>query len=67
MRHFAVPGEPDAVITADLAEARECIKKADFFETAFGLERGAGSLHREAIRRLLAEVRGWSDEVDRGD
>lgn len=67
MRHFAVPGHPDAVITANLDEAREAIRRSDFFDAAFGVEQDAGTLHREVIRKLLGEVGEWSDQIERGE
>jgi carbonic anhydrase/acetyltransferase-like protein (isoleucine patch superfamily) len=62
MRHFAVPGEPDAIITADVEQARDHVQEADFFEVAFGLGQDSASLHREVIGKLLEEVAQWRDE-----
>lgn len=62
MRHFAVPGDPEAVITADVAQAREGVRESDFFGAAFGLAQDSTSLHRDVVRKLLDEIGQWRDE-----
>jgi carbonic anhydrase/acetyltransferase-like protein (isoleucine patch superfamily) len=64
MRHFAVPGDTEAVITADLALARDRVQESDFFDAVFGVGQHTASLHREVIDRLLDEVGQWRDEAD---
>jgi carbonic anhydrase/acetyltransferase-like protein (isoleucine patch superfamily) len=62
MRSFAVPSDTGAVITTDLAQARQLIQGSDFFDAAFGVDQDATSLHKEVIERLLDEVEQWHDD-----
>ncbi|HEX6460547.1 MAG TPA: DapH/DapD/GlmU-related protein [Thermoleophilaceae bacterium] len=63
MRQYAVAQEAgDALITADLDEARRLIARADFFGQVF--ERSDDdleTLHRATVATLRAEAEAWSD------
>jgi carbonic anhydrase/acetyltransferase-like protein (isoleucine patch superfamily) len=63
MRQYAVAGAGGtAVVTADLAEARELLAEADFFARAFAVdEPSLEALHRRATATLRAEAAGFSD------
>ena len=63
MRQYAVPGPDDeAVVTADLAAARELVARADFFGRAFEAdETDLEELHRRATATLRAEAADWPD------
>lgn len=65
LRHIAAP-TPDggALITADIAAAREHIAAADFFQTAFGTatDQPQEALHAQALARLRTELFAWDDE-----
>jgi carbonic anhydrase/acetyltransferase-like protein (isoleucine patch superfamily) len=65
MRHFAVPGDTGAVITADVAQARHGVQDSDFFDAVFGSDQDTASLHKEVIQRLLNEIEQWRDEPAR--
>jgi carbonic anhydrase/acetyltransferase-like protein (isoleucine patch superfamily) len=62
MRSFAVPSDTEALITADVAQARHIVQESDFFEGTFGLTQDAGSLHEEVIQKLLDEIGQWHDD-----
>jgi carbonic anhydrase/acetyltransferase-like protein (isoleucine patch superfamily) len=63
MRQYAVAGPGGtALVTGELAEARELLARADFFGRAFATdERDVGRLHRQSTAILRAEAAGWSD------
>jgi carbonic anhydrase/acetyltransferase-like protein (isoleucine patch superfamily) len=60
---IAVPDdEKGALITADIATARDAIARADFFGHSFGLDQpDQDLLHREAAATLRAETAAWTD------
>ena len=63
MNAYAVPGTEQAVITDDVAKARELVAEADFFAYAFGVaDASQRELHRQAIEALRREQAQWSDE-----
>lgn len=63
MRQYAVPGlDGTAVITADLAHARELLAHADFFAHTFGTnETDLAALHRRSSATLRSEACSFSD------
>jgi carbonic anhydrase/acetyltransferase-like protein (isoleucine patch superfamily) len=63
MRQYAIPGtDGAAIVTGDLAEARELLAGADFFARAFATdETNPEALHRQATATLRAEAAGFSD------
>jgi carbonic anhydrase/acetyltransferase-like protein (isoleucine patch superfamily) len=66
LRHYAVPGEDgEAVITADVEEARRHLAGADFFGHVFDADGQAdlAALHRRTTAILRAEAAGWTDRV----
>ena len=59
----APDGQNGALITADIAAARDAIARADFFGRAFGLEQpDQERLHRDAAARLREEAAAWTDK-----
>jgi carbonic anhydrase/acetyltransferase-like protein (isoleucine patch superfamily) len=66
MRHYAVPGDDgQALITADVDEARRHLADADFFGQVFDDDGHAdlAALHRRATAIIRAEASGWTDRV----
>lgn len=63
MRHIAVPRVGGFIETADVEVARQAVREAGFFETAFGLEEtDQETVHERVITTLLEEVHAWRDE-----
>jgi carbonic anhydrase/acetyltransferase-like protein (isoleucine patch superfamily) len=63
MRHIAVPTAEGFLSTADAEQARAELARADFFETAFGVnEDDQADLHARVMATLLDEVHAWQDK-----